>query len=199
LPTSIPDPAPAQVNDAAPKDAFRDLHGSGLHGFAMLVMLGEPDAERVAGEALGAGAMEAASLRHPERAAAWLRARALRGMRQGFVRRSTPTEVRRLTLAELGVDASVYEALAALSIESRAALVASTIERFEPIDIETILGVGPAAALRTVADARDRYLNRMAKQPADQALTLPNHPDGELTTRVRGVAARTMPRRRKSP
>jgi hypothetical protein len=54
---------PAQVEDPKLEAAFRALHGSRLHGFALLVALGEAEAaERAAGEALAAGGRQAAAL-----------------------------------------------------------------------------------------------------------------------------------------
>lgn len=182
---------PAQERDPGLEDAFRELHGSRLHGFAMLVTLGESQsAGQAAGEALAAGAEQATKLRHPERAAAWLRARTLRALQHGGSRRETvPDSARRAVLATLGVDEAVYRGLAALSIEARAGLVASAIERFEPIDIETILGSAPSATRRVIADARGRYLRVLANLHPGQPGGLPDFPDGALASRVRAVAA----------
>jgi hypothetical protein len=192
--TVTPNLAPAH-DDALLAEAFRDLHGSRLHGFAILVTLGETrSAERAAGDALAAGAQQAAALRHPERAAAWLRARTLRGLPRGTSRNaSTEVAARREALANLGVDGAVFEGLAALGVKARAALIASAIECFEPIDIETILGAGPAGTRRTIAEARNRYLRVVGDLPAGQPGAAPGYAGGELATRVRGVAARTIP------
>ena len=186
--------APALDDDALLTEAFRDLHGARLHGFAIIVTLGETRvADRAAGEALAAGAEQAAALRHPERGAAWLRARLLRGLQQGKSRNApTPLAERRDALASLGVDEAVFQGLAALDVEARAALVASAIERFEPIDIETILGARPANTRRMVAEARDRYLRAIGDLPAAQPDTSPGFPSGELASRVRSVAVRAM-------
>ena len=175
-------------------EAFRDLHGSRLHGFAILVTLGEArSAEQAAGDALAAGARQAAALRHPERAAAWLRARTLRGLPRGISRdASAEVLTRREALARLGVDDSVFEGLAALGIQARAALVASAIERFEPKDIETILGAGPAGTRRTISEARNRYLGVVADLSEAQPAASSEDANGELATRVHAVAARTI-------
>jgi hypothetical protein len=150
-------------------------------------------AERAAGFALAAGAGQAAALRHPERAAAWLRARALRLLRErGFLRRATPVEARRAALATVGADETVYRGLAGLSIDGRAALVASAIERFDPIDVETILDAAPAAARHAVAQARERYLRFAARGPTDESEEPGGQPMGELASRVRDVAARAF-------
>lgn len=193
-PTAIPQPAPAQYDDAILAAAFRDLHGSRLHGFAILVTLGDaPLAERAAGFALAAGADQAAALRHPERAAAWLRARTLRSLHQpGAGRRPPAPAARRAALAALGVDEAVYRGLAELSLDARAALVASAIERLDPIDVETILGAAPTAARRAVAQARDRYLRFAGGQPVETAEPSEAHATGELGARVRRAASRAF-------
>ncbi len=190
--TSSPRPALAQADDSKLAAAFRDLHGPRLHGFALLVSLGEPEAaDRAAGEALAAGGQQASALRHPERAAAWLRARALRALHQGVSRGTAiPAPARRATLAPFGVDGVVYDGLARLSMEGRAALVASAIERFEPIDTETILGASPAAARRVISQARTRYLEAVEGQASTHPGTVKT--EGDLAKRIREVAARAM-------
>lgn len=191
--TSTPPPALKRDDDPTLTEAFRALHGPRLLGFAMLVTLGEErTAARVAGDALVAGAQQAAALRHPERAAAWLRARALREIRRNSRSSTSAGTPRRAALAGLGVDDTTYEALSALSVEERAAIVASAIERFEPLDIETILGALPAATRRAVAAARVRYLEMIGARPADEAPWLAADPRGELASRVSDVAARAM-------
>jgi hypothetical protein len=192
--TSTPRPAIAQVDDSRLAEAFRDLHGRRLHGFSLLVSLGEAGlSERVAAEALEAGAAQAAALRHPERAAAWLRARALRGLHQGVGRGQSPTTAqRREALAPLGVDDAIFEGLAVLSLEARGALVASAVERFESIDTETILGSSPPAARKVIARARDRYLQTVHGRPTDKAALPHQLPMGALAIRVRAVTDRAM-------
>jgi hypothetical protein len=174
-------------------EAFHDLHGSRLHGFALLVTLGDARrAELAAGEALAAGSEQASALRHPERAAAWLRARALRALRHGGRHPTMSEAARRAALASLGVDAAAYEGLAALSIEARAALVASGIERFETIDVETILGAGPSRTRRMIGEARAGYVAVVSKLPGGQSGSPAAYPAGQVATRVRSVAARAM-------
>lgn len=186
-------PAPAQRGPAPVIDAFRDLHGSSLHGFALLVTLGdERIAERAAGEALFAGSGRASELRHPERAAAWLRARVLQSVRRRLPLGPRPTAVERhAALRPLGVDRAVFHGLEGLRPALRAALVASAVERFEPIDVETILGSGPARTRRLIEEARRRYLVAVAAGPAselDDALPA----IGELAQRVETIAARAL-------
>jgi DNA-directed RNA polymerase specialized sigma24 family protein len=190
-PTATFQPAPEQ-DDALLAAAFRELHGARLHGFAILVTLGDRRAaERAAGFALAAGAEQAAALRHPERAAAWLRARTLRTLGPRL-RRSTPAEARRAALEALGVEEAVHRGLAALNVNARAAFVASAIEGFDPIDVETILDAGPAATRRTVAEARDRYLRNATRISEDEAAATLDRRTGELARRVQSVAARAF-------
>jgi hypothetical protein len=172
--------------------AFRDLHGPRLHGFTVLVTLGDSRlAERMAGFSLAAGAAQAAALRHPERAAAWLRARTLRTLKeQRRLRRPAASDERRAALAVLGVDEAAYRGLASLDLNARAALVASSIERFDPIDVEAILDAAPAATRRIVAEARKRYLRFAAGSPS--AKPPAEGPMGELAGRVQGVATRAF-------
>ena len=138
--------------------AFRDLHGPRLHGYALLVTLGDRQpAAAAASEALAEAGSRLAQLRHPERAAAWLRARVARSLS----RRGRPAEGerdRRETLRTLGVTDAAFAGLAALSPKERAAFVAATIERLEPIDVEEVSGRDPAGAARLVDGARRRYL-----------------------------------------
>lgn len=159
----------------------------------MLVALGDSQlAERSAGFALAAGAAQAAALRHPERAAAWLRARTLRTLKeQGRFRRAAASHERRASLTPLGVGEAVYRGLASLDLNARAAFVASGIERFDSIDVETILDQAPAATRRIVAEARKRYL-RFAGGSADEEQAPAEEPMGELASRVRTVAARAF-------
>lgn len=172
--------------------AFRDLHGTRLHGFALLVSLGDrPRAARATAEALDEGARHSAKLRHPERAAAWLRARVLHQLRGGASRRPGPGDrERRAALSGLGAADLVFEGLAALPIRPRAALVASTVERFDPLDVETILGLAAGSSHRMVARARQRFVAAVADR--GQPLEPGGIPGGELGERVREVAGRAM-------
>jgi hypothetical protein len=172
--------------------AFRDLHGARLHGFALLVSLGDrPRAARAAGEALEEGAWRSAELRHPERAAAWLRARVLRQLRRGSPPHAGPGDrERRAVLRGLGAADPVYEGLAALAIMPRAALLSSTVERFDPIDVETILGLASGSSLRMVARARQRYVTAVSARVHPHELG--EVPGGELGDRIREVAGRAM-------
>ncbi len=190
-------PTPAMRDDDTLRAAFCDLHGSRLHGFALLVSLG--DARRAAqatGDALAVGSRHAAELRHPERAAAWLRARVLGRLRNPTVFPGSPSSAaRRAALARLGVDETTFSRLASLSPVDRAAVTATIVEGFQPIDVETILGNASSATLRAVARANQRFLAAGAR--ADDADA---EPAGDLSRRVNDVTERalasTRPRRR---
>jgi hypothetical protein len=118
----------------------------------------------------------------------------LRELRQRqSLRRSAPVEARRSSLATLGVDEVVYRGLAALSIDARAALVASAVEQFDPIDVETILDAAPAAARHAVAEARNRYLRATTgPEPADESDLPLDAATGALARRVEEVANRAF-------
>ncbi|MDP9250354.1 MAG: hypothetical protein M3O78_03170 [Chloroflexota bacterium] len=171
------------------REAFGDLHGARLHGFAQLVALGDGEgAERAAAMALAAGEAHATALRHPERAAAWLRARALKSLRTRTIGSSLTAAARRANLAPLGVEAAAFDGLAALSAQERAALVASMIEGFEAIDVEAILDMSPTAARRTLARASTRYASAAARVEPATSSPAP----GRLAQRVQQVAGRAL-------
>jgi DNA-directed RNA polymerase specialized sigma24 family protein len=154
--TVLPRP---RADDGPLRAAFRDLHGPRLHGFALLVTLGDhQQAARIATTALSEGAGRASTLRHPERAAAWLRARVLRLAARRLPRRAPGDNDRRAALSELGVNAACGVALGALSSIERAALVAVDTEGLAPLDLEVVLGRGASASRRILARARRRYV-----------------------------------------
>lgn len=167
--------------------AFRDLHGARLHGFALILLLGDRAlAAQLATETLDRLAVDAPRLRHPERAAAALRAR-LYQRALGIRSPRTPTESGVVALSRMGIDAPTATALAALSLPDRAALLAVEIERFGDEDVATILRTGAAAARRRARGAYRHYLDR---HPGGDGLlrTVP----GSIGERVQAVAARAM-------
>jgi len=167
-------------------DAFEELHGARLHGFALLVTLGDREsAARLARGALVAGRARATALRHPERAAAWLRAWVVRSARDRSPRSET-IGARRVALEDLGVDEATFAALAGLSLRERAALVATIIERLDQRDVATIVGVDGDALERLLARGRVRYMTARAAQ--DQAPPTP----GPYVDHLAGVAARAL-------
>jgi hypothetical protein len=75
-------------------------------------------------------------------------------------------------------------------MKPRAALVASTVEGFDPIDVETILGLEAGASLRMAARARERFVAAVSATVPPGELGDP--PGGELGDRIREVAGRAM-------
>lgn len=162
---------------------FIDLHGDRLLGFALLVTLGDADlAGALAAQALRDGIERLDELRHPVRAAAWLRSRVRKAAGGPAWGHKRPSETeRRDTLRPLGVDAPTFDALASLDARGRAAVVATAVEGFAPADVFEIVGSD-----ERVRAARRAYLT--AYLAASQARnTTP--PDGDLAARVRTAAA----------
>jgi len=174
--------------------AFRDAHGARLNGFALLLTLGDDAlAASLAADALGEGALQADVLRHPERAGAWLRARVLKSAPRHISRRKAPgTERRMAALATIGVDGITYRTLESLTVEERAALVATSLEGFGPLDVEGILGSGSRAARRRISEARVKFFIRHVA--ADQA---PYPRPGSLGSRVTEIADQALTRSRR--
>jgi len=163
-----------RMEDRTQHDAFVELHGERLHGFALLVTLGDRTlAGTLTAEALANGAERIEQLRHPERAATWLRAKLTRAARQpawGHQRPGQPE--RRNALRKLGVDPATYDALASLDVRSRAVL-AATVEGFAPADVHEVAG-SDARVRRARRDYLTAYLaasRTRNTQPARGALT----------------------------
>ncbi len=82
-------------------------------------------------QALSQGVERMEQLRHPERAAAWLRANVTHGAKGPAWGHQRPSEIeRRDALGPLGVDPAVYDALASLDVRARAAVTATAVEGF---------------------------------------------------------------------
>jgi DNA-directed RNA polymerase specialized sigma24 family protein len=170
--------------------AFRELHADRLHGFALLVTLGDRRlAAELATDALDAAAGQLDRLRHPERAAAWLRARAIRLGRRAIARSGRQADAgRRRSLDELGVSAAAEAGLAALDPAARAALIAAEVERLSELDAGTIAGVQGARLARLLRRARARYARAYAAAGDDELA----EPGGPVTARILDVAARAL-------
>jgi DNA-directed RNA polymerase specialized sigma24 family protein len=198
--TPNPEESPTTLSPAAPGDireadllraAFREVHGAGLHGFALLLTLGDRSrAAAIAASALADGTAHVAELRHPERAAAWLRSRVLRDVRRSGESRLHSRAERSSVLLELGVPEPAIATLEGLTIDDRAAIVASSVEGFSPTDVATILGRDLHATRRLLRDARNRYLadalHWLADVPRDALV------GGEIASRVEQAAARAI-------
>lgn len=141
--------------------------------------------------ALAEGTDRAGELRHPERAAAWLRARVLRQLRSSGERPSGVRE-RHAVLSELGLAEPAADALAQLSLSERAALIAAAVEDLAMADVATVLGSDPAAARRRLVTARTKYLAAarywLARVP------MASVPGGSLARRIDEAAARAIGR-----
>ena len=172
--------------DSAPPDvvraAFRDLHGRHLHGFALLLTLGDAaGAAQLTVDALDAAGPRLDELRHPERAAAWLRARVGR-MSRGIARGA----LRLQPLAELGVDPEVAGALGTLGHLERAAVIAASVERLDRRDVGTVVGRDGVALDRLLTRSRRRYAAAHAARAGEEIAA------GPMVDRVRAEAARAL-------
>ena len=167
--------------------AMRDLHGGQLHGFALLLTLGDQTAAAtLAADALEAGAVQASELQHPRRATAWLRRSVLEAAKR---RRTDPNHdesAMRAALRALGVNDEAHAALSALSILERAAVVASGVEGLEEPDVATVVGLDPVRSRRLVRDALRRAISAGMAEPSRSG------PDGPIVARTREIAARVL-------
>lgn len=188
-PSGTEGPTSRATQDEMLQNAFRELHGPSLHGFALLLTLGDQaTAARLAADALAAGAMRAAELSHPERAAAWLRWRVVRATGRARRRGSQPPhDRRRVALEALGVDDDAMAGLGALNVRERAALVAGTIERLDRRDVATIVGMGGSRLERLMQRARRRAMGAAAARIEPGA-----GKDGPIAARIQSIAARMM-------
>lgn len=176
-------PAPELVGAA-----FRDLHADRLHGFALLLTLGDrPFVAALVGDALAAGSARADELRHPERAAAWLRERVLRVARSRHTSEASTALDRRHALDLLAVELPVQASLATLTLRERAVIIADAVERLDRRDIASIVGLDGAGLARLVERARRRYMAAYDSASGSDPL-----PDGPIVRRVRDAARRAM-------
>jgi DNA-directed RNA polymerase specialized sigma24 family protein len=141
---------------------------------------------------MATGMQRASELRHPERAAAWLRARVLREARNGGIGRTPAPRERHAVLAELGLAAAATDALAQLTLEERSALIAATIERLATPDVATVLGRDLPATRRSVTRARVKYLAAATHWMRD--LPPSDLPKGEIAQQIEEDAARAIGR-----
>lgn len=165
--------------------AFLELHGRSLHGFALLLTLGDLErAAALSGRALGAGISRVHELRHPERAAAWLRAHVLRAA--GRPRGSGTSRPRPGAMNGLGANAAVAAGLSRLPLRERAALIATSIEQLDERDVAVIVRRDGARLRHLLATARRRYLaGYLAAAPEEPA-------GGPLTDRLEEIGRQTI-------
>jgi hypothetical protein len=183
-------PAPGDPRAAdLMRAAFRDVHGARLHGFALLLTLGDREqAAQLASSAIASGAARASELRHPERAAAWLRARVLRDARR-LPARPRSVHDRSTVLGELGMAQAATNALAQMSMDERAALVASAVERLDAGDVATVVGRSASASRKLVLRTRQRYLGASLHWLGDAADPTGG---GAIARRVQEAAASAL-------
>ena len=168
--------------------AFRELHAARLYGFALLLTLGDrAQAASLAATALAIGERRWEELRHPERAAAWLRAEVVREYRPPRGRPPLVQGDRRAALELLGVSRPAAEALGALPPRERAGLIADRIEGLAPLDIATVVGRHGGRLARLLNDARRRYSAAYAPASGDS-----HDADGPLARRIRDIATRAV-------
>lgn len=178
---SIAPPRPA--DEAGPSHAFRELHGRRLHGFALLLALGDrEEAARLTAAALTDGVDRLDALRHPERAAAWLRAHVLARARRARV---TPAGL--VVLEELGTRRSVVGALGALDPRERAAVIARMVEGLDLRDVGTIVGREGDAVERLVDRGIRRYAAALGETDPEQ-----REPGGSVSDRLHDAARRVL-------
>lgn len=186
----MPAPEAEAHGRALQQAAFRDLHAARLHGFCLLVSLGDrAAAASAAGEAMVRALPHLGELRHPERAAAWLRSAALASL--AFGRPREPEAGRRETLRSLGMTDAAFDGMAGMDVRERAAFVAAAVERFEPLDVETILRTDAGTARRLVDRARRRYLAAAGTAIGREPLAgdaQPDAPPGSLTRHIEALA-----------
>lgn len=168
----------------SPNDAFVELHGRRLYGFALLLTLGDrPRSTRLAWGAMAAAQTRLAELRHPERAAAWLRASVVRAASRG--RRSASADSD--PLEELDVTGAALRGLSVLTLLERAALIATVIERMDGRDVSTVVSRTGERLERLLQRAIRRYLAAATELVTD----LDDQP-GAVRRRVAAATARTL-------
>lgn len=180
------DPASADTSSEVRRRAFRELHAPSLHGFALLLTLGDRRrALALTADALSMADAHAAELRHPERAAAWLRRRVTvaAGRRESAI----DTQGRLDALEPLNVTPPVLAGLSALGRLERAALVSSWIERLDVLDVATIVDRTGDRLDALLHRARQRYLLGCSASE-DRPAWL----GGPIADRVRTAAARAL-------
>jgi len=171
--------------------AFRELHGRHLHGFALLLTLGDRSrATHLASDALEHGAAHAGTLRHPERAAAWLRAHVVRHAGGRARRRTTKQEADRSeALAAIGVEPAVLAGLSAVDLRERALIVAEALEELGPLDVATVTGVDGPHLARLRQRARERYATAYAAAWDERGAS----PAGPIAARIRAALGGAWP------
>ena len=166
-----------------------------LHGFAVLVALGDDVAANAAWQAARA-AYPVAQHHREQPADGWQRRRVVEELREGTkqhidrwlgVAPQLPME-HRARLRGLGASDAAMYGLRALSPFDRGVVIAVAAERLDDAALRTLVGRGQAATRRTVTRAMRRYLRAVQATLGSQPWTR-RQPSGELAERVAQAAA----------
>jgi DNA-directed RNA polymerase specialized sigma24 family protein len=181
---------PVEAADADElQGAFTDAHAARLHGFALLLTVGDgPRAAAAAIAALEEAGERAVDMQHPEQAAAWLRRQVISELRRTWPTPHLPPEERRAALGRMGVAEPLISSLEDMSVERRAALVAGTIEGLAMADVAIALDTDLGGAYVAVEGARRDYLTAAARV----AVPGPTATPGALAQRIGEIRARTV-------
>lgn len=163
--------------------AFREVHARSLYGFALLLTLGDgPEARRLVELALSNAADRIEQLRHPERAAAWLRRQVVESVDWRIAVRPLPSSE---PLIAEGADRAVMRALARLNRLERAALIASDVERLDRRDVASLAGRDGSGVDHLLRRARTRYLRSYVAPSGEDR-------HGPTEARINAIARRQM-------
>ncbi|HEX3219757.1 MAG TPA: hypothetical protein VHU77_07015 [Candidatus Limnocylindria bacterium] len=180
----------ARETDAQPAPAQLD---AALHGFALILTIGDRSQSASVAARAFADAAPADPEVDPSRVTTWLRARVLRDVRRLPRDARLTSDDRFAALHELGVERSTTEALAGLSLDERAALIAASVERHELSAVATIIGKSPGEARRILRAARAGYRDAALAAQAKPRITSP--PTTGIALRVDRVARAVRQRR----
>ncbi|HKO32900.1 MAG TPA: hypothetical protein VJY85_04045 [Candidatus Limnocylindria bacterium] len=178
---------PVEAEDAEQLQAASwGAHAARLHGFALLLTVGdEPRAAAAAIAALEAGALRAES-QDSGQAAAWLRREVIGELRRTWPTPYLPPHERHAVLGRMGATDALISSLEGMSAERRAALVVASIEGMPMADVATTLDTDLGDAYRAVEGARLDYLTTAARMTASG----PAAGKGPLAQRINEIRAR---------
>ena len=180
--------------------AFREVHQRRLHGFALLLTLGDRRRARELTEgALRAAEPRVAELTHPERAAAWLRRQLTKdadrsgvGGRWWRVLGGKPKPGAADGLPEIGATKATLDGLAVLNLTDRAVLILHEVEGFRQADVADALETGRTALEERLRRARSKYARAYADAVAGNGADRPHLPDA-----IRGEVDAAFGRRKR--
>jgi len=182
---------PVEAEDAEQLQAASwDADAARLHGFALLLTVGDaPRAAAAAIAALEAGAEHAES-QDSDQAAAWLRREVIGELRRTWPTPYLPPHERHAVLSRMGATDALISSLEGMSAERRAALVVGSIERMPMADVASTLDTDLGDAYRAVEGARLEYLTTATRMTALGPAASP----GPLAQRIGDIQARATAR-----